>query len=70
MLCEEAATGGVLLKVVLKNFANLTKSLSRQGVFFELGHFDKHSSTAQERRSLQGKISVFFPGKTGKMYFK
>ena len=30
------------------------------GVFLELGHFDKQSSTTRERKTLQGKNVQFF----------
>ena len=40
------------------NFAFLqarNQEFFRTGVFFELGHFDKHSSTTRERKVPQGK---------------
>ena len=71
MFYEEADTGGVLLKkVFLKILQNLPDICKGKGVFLELGHFDKHSSTTQKRRALQGKISGFSPRKTLKMHFK
>ena len=60
MLCEEAATRGVLLKTVfLKISQNELGICQGNGVFMELGHFDKHSPTTLERRALQVKIGFF-----------
>ena len=46
-------------KCVLNNFAELTRNLTGQGSFLGVRHFDKHSSTTQERRALQEKLLAF-----------
>ena len=43
------------------------KSFCR-GVFFELGHFDKHSRTTPERKARQGKNLRVFPLETLKNF--
>ena len=38
----------------------VTRNFSGQGVFLELGHFHKHSTTTQERKAPQGKNHRYF----------
>ena len=38
----------------------VTRNFSGQGVFLELGHFDKHSTTTEERKAPQGKTHRYF----------
>ena len=48
----------IVLKIILSG-ASLEIFLGR-GVFFKLGHFDKHSSTSRKRKAPQEKASGFF----------
>ena len=48
----------------LVHFRCVTRNFLGQGVFFKLGHFDKHSPTTRERKAPQGKNPQVFPLET------